>query len=168
MSSSLKRIVIEKETHARSDRWYKIKKKCHPSLSRNTSRHNYVVLGYLWERVSRHSHRRIICSYFKQMLCHDYMAFSCACQSLLIFNRFFRPIFVLGSLKGKINLIQTIVTSILTRRLEKAFLVSSWSEMVTDCKVKDVHIHAFSFWQLYWWSTAHVESGLRWQTSMLI
>lgn len=49
--------------------------------------------------------------------------FSCACQSLLIFNRFFRPIFVLGSLKGKINLIQTIVTSILTRRLEKAFLV---------------------------------------------
>lgn len=57
------------------------------------------------------------------MLCHDYMAFSCACQSLLIFNRFFRPIFVLGSLKGKINLIQTIVTSILTRRLEKAFLV---------------------------------------------
>ena len=101
----------------------KLKKKCHPSLSRNTSRHNYVVLGYLWERVSRHSHRRIICSYFKQMLCHDYMAFSCACQSLLIFNRFFRPIFVLGSLKGKINLIQTIVTSILTRRLEKAFLV---------------------------------------------
>lgn len=123
MSSSLKRIVIEKETHARSDRWYKIKKKCHPSLSKNTSRHNYVVLGYLWERVSRHSHRRIICSYFKQMLCHDYMAFSCACQSLLIFNCFFRPIFVLGSLKVKINLIQTIVTSILTRRLEKAFLV---------------------------------------------
>lgn len=49
MSSSLKRIVIEKETHARSDRCYKIKKKCHPSLSKNTSRHNYVVLGYLWE-----------------------------------------------------------------------------------------------------------------------
>ena len=98
-------------------------KKCHPSLSRNTSRHNYVVLGYLWERVSRHSHRRIICSYFKQILCHDYMAFSCACQSLMIFVRFFRPIFVLGSLKGKINLIQTIVTSILTRRLEKTFLV---------------------------------------------
>ena len=122
MGSSLKRIVIEKETHARSDRWYKIKK-CHPSLSRNTSRHNYVVLGYLWERISRHSHRRIICSYFKQILCHDYMAFSCACQSLLIFICFFRPIFVLGSLRGKINLIQTIVTSILTRRLEKTFLV---------------------------------------------
>lgn len=80
----------------------------------------WVIYG---RAVSRHSHRRIICSYFKQMLCHDYMAFSCACQSLLIFNRFFRPIFVLGSLKGKINLIQTIVTSILTRRLEKAFLV---------------------------------------------
>ena len=122
MSSSLKRIVIEKETHTRSDRWYKIKKNVIPvyrEILLVTIMLSWVIYGREYLAIPTEESSAVISSKF----CHDYMAFSCACQSLLIFIGFFRPIFVLGSLRGKINLIQTIVTSILTRRLEKTFLV---------------------------------------------